>query len=107
MNSFLIDVAMRDPGGPAAGLEQLADRLHCCDRAVLAARAPDRERQVALALPDEPGQKEREELVEPAQELLVLGHALEEFHDLAVAARLRLELLLEERVLEEPDVEHE
>src|SRR5437867_2044384 len=72
---------------------------------MLSSRAADRQRQVALPLPHEARKEEAEELVELLQELLVLGHLLEEADDLAIEACLPLEMFHEKGILQETDVE--
>src|SRR4030095_9088479 len=105
--SFLVDVAMRDARGPAPGREQRCRGLGRGHRAVLASRASYRDGQIALPFLDVARQEESQEVVEPLEEILVVGDVVEESQYVRVEPGLAFEALHEERVLQEADVEHQ
>ena len=103
-----LDVAVLDPDDDvvAAG-EVAADPVGDGDRAVAAAGAADRDRQVALALGDVGGDEELEQRQQAAVELAGLGPGLDVLADLLVQAGQRPQLVDVVRVGQEADVEGE
>src|SRR6185295_619877 len=101
------DVAMEDPSGPAEPLELGAKLLTDRDRAVLAAGAADRDREVAPVFTAVLRQQVGEEIGQPRQDLRIVLLALEEIDDLRLLAGLLPETRNEVGVRQEADVEQE
>src|SRR6185436_12108467 len=102
--SFLVDVAMRDARGPPSGGQKAGGGHGGRHGAVLAARAADRDGEIALPFLDVSGQQEPEEIVHPREEFVVFGQIAQERKDLRIEPGLALQTLDEERILQETDV---
>src|SRR5215218_9208999 len=105
-DSTKLDVAVLDPDDHVVARRQVApDAVGDGDRAVAAAGAADRDRQVALALGDVGGDEELEQRQQTAVELARLGPLLYVGADLLVHPGHRPQPLVVMGVGEEADVE--